>query len=93
MARPEMSSDNKLRQAILVELAQELPACYSLVSVDVSDGMATLTGHVPTGSDKWKAVFAGLRVTGIVSLVVRVTAEDSPAAAKRFQVRVDGQAA
>ena len=81
--RHEVNADDKLKQDILDELARALPACHALFSVHVRRGMATLNGHAPTPSEKWAAVFAGLRVPGVVALAVNVTAGDEPVGANR----------
>jgi osmotically-inducible protein OsmY len=42
------------------------------VDVDVTDGVATLTGHLPNASDRQKAYDDAAKVTGVKKVVNRI---------------------
>jgi osmotically-inducible protein OsmY len=60
-----MKTDNDLQRDVLQELAWEPSIKAQDIGVTVKDGVVTLTGHVPTYSEKWDAESAAKRVVGV----------------------------
>ncbi len=50
-----MKTDTELRNDIIAELAWEPSVKAEDIGVTVSEGVVTLTGHVPTYIEKWDA--------------------------------------
>jgi osmotically-inducible protein OsmY len=70
-----MKSDKKLRQAIEVELRSDPLIAVFPISVDVSDGIATLSGTVRSFEQKYRLHDVAKRVRGLAGLVVDVGIE------------------
>jgi osmotically-inducible protein OsmY len=60
-----MKSNNELRRDVERELEWEPAVDERRIGVSVIDGVVTLTGHVPTYSQRWKAERAVERVEGV----------------------------
>jgi osmotically-inducible protein OsmY len=60
-----MKSDNELRRDVERELEWEPAVDERRIGVSVIDGVVTLTGHVPTYSQRYKAERAVERVEGV----------------------------
>lgn len=60
-----MKTDMQLKQDVLAELEWEPSVNAAHVGVSVSDGVVTLTGHVPSLAEKYAAEKAAKRVYGI----------------------------
>jgi len=51
------------------EIKKNLVADHVSVDVDVTDGVVTLTGHLPTAADRQKAYDDAAKVTGVKKVV------------------------
>ena len=51
------------------EVKKNLVADHVSVDVDVTDGVVTLTGHLPTAADRQKAYDDAAKVTGVKKVV------------------------
>jgi osmotically-inducible protein OsmY len=60
-----MKSDNELRRDVERELEWEPAVDERYIGVSVMGGVVTLTGHVPTYSQRWKAERTVERVEGV----------------------------
>jgi osmotically-inducible protein OsmY len=60
-----MNSDKELQQDILEELDWEASVNAAHIGVAVTDGVVTLTGHVPSCAEKYAAERAAKRVYGV----------------------------
>lgn len=58
-------TDEQLQRAVIEELQFEPSVTASHVGVTVKNGVVTLTGHVPSYSEKWGAEAAAKRVDGV----------------------------
>ncbi|OOG38575.1 MULTISPECIES: BON domain-containing protein [unclassified Rhodanobacter] len=67
-----MKNDRQLQEDILNELDWEPSVETSRIGVEVSGGVATLSGHVDSYSQKWAAERAAQRVAGIKSIAVEL---------------------
>jgi len=54
---------------IATEIKKNLVADHVSVDVDVTDGVVTLTGHLPTAEDRRKAYDDAAKVTGVKKVV------------------------
>jgi len=54
---------------IATEIKKNLVADHVSVDVDVTDGVVTLTGHLPTAADRQKAYDDAAKVTGVKKVV------------------------
>jgi osmotically-inducible protein OsmY len=55
--------------AMATEIKKNLVADHVSVDVDVTDGVVTLTGHLPTAADRQKAYDDAAKVTGVKRVV------------------------
>jgi osmotically-inducible protein OsmY len=60
-----MSADDKLKKAVLEELAWEPSVQQAHIGVEARDGIVTLSGHVQTFNEKHAAENAARRVKGV----------------------------
>lgn len=67
-----MKNDRQLQEDILNELDWEPSVDASRIGVEVSGGVATLSGHVSSYTQKWAAERAAQRVAGIKSVAVEL---------------------
>lgn len=67
-----MKKDRQLQEDILNELDWEPSVDASRIGVEVSEGVATLSGHVDSYTQKWAAERAAQRVAGIKSVAVEL---------------------
>ncbi len=67
-----MKTDRQLQEDILNELDWEPSVDASRIGVEVSGGVATLSGHVDSYTQKWAAERAAQRVAGIKSVAVEL---------------------
>jgi len=68
-----MKTDSQLQRDILDELEFEPSVKAEAIGVTVKDGVVTLTGHVPTYSDKREAENAVKRVQGVRAIAEELT--------------------
>jgi len=54
------------------EIKKNLVADHLSVDVDVTDGVVTLTGHLPNAEDRRKAYEDAAKVTGVKKVVNRI---------------------
>lgn len=64
----ERPSDNDLKLHIMRELKWDSRVCWASINVEVADGVATLTGSVPTYAQKVAAQEATHRVVGVLDV-------------------------
>ncbi len=67
-----MKSDSQLKQEVEDELMSNAAADANGIGVAVVDGIVTLTGHVPDYAKKVAAEKCGLRIAGVVAVVVGI---------------------
>ncbi|WP_426690545.1 BON domain-containing protein [Rhodanobacter ginsengiterrae] len=67
-----MKNDRQLQEDILKELDWEPSVEASRIGVEVSEGVATLSGHVDSYAQKWAAERVAQRVAGIRSVAVEL---------------------
>lgn len=67
-----MKNDRQLQEDILNELDWEPSVEASRIGVEVSGGVATLSGHVDSYTQKWAAERAAQHVAGIKSIAVEL---------------------
>jgi osmotically-inducible protein OsmY len=67
-----MKTDRQLQEDILNELDWEPSVDASRIGVEVSEGVATLSGHVDSYTQKWAAERAAQRVAGIKSVAIEL---------------------
>ena len=67
-----MKNDRQLQEDILRELDWEPSVDASRIGVEVAEGVATLSGHVDSYTQKWAAERAAQRVAGIRSIAVEL---------------------
>lgn len=67
-----MKTDRQLQEDILNELDWEPSVDASRIGVEVSQGVATLSGHVESYTQKWAAERAAQRVVGIKSVAMDI---------------------
>lgn len=67
-----MKHDVQLQQDVLNELKWEPSVNADNIGVMVQDGIVTLSGHVHTFAEKWRAEEAAQRVAGVKALVIEV---------------------
>lgn len=67
-----MKTDRQLQEDILDELDWEPSVNASRIGVEVSQGVATLSGHVDSFTQKWAAERAAQRVAGIKSVAMDI---------------------
>lgn len=67
-----MKTDRQLQEDILNELDWEPSVDASRIGVEVSQGVATLSGHVDSYTQKWAAERAAQRVAGIKSVAMDI---------------------
>jgi osmotically-inducible protein OsmY len=63
-----MKSDSELRHDVERELEWDPSIDSREIAVAVKNGVVTLTGRVPTYSDKWRAESIAKRVSGVVAI-------------------------
>jgi osmotically-inducible protein OsmY len=63
-----MKSDSELRQDVERELEWDPSIDARNIAVAVKNGVVTLTGRVPTYSDKWRAESIAKRVSGVTAI-------------------------
>jgi len=63
-----MKTDMQLKADVLAELKWEPSVNEKFISVDVSDGVVSLLGHMGSYEEKWRAVDAVKRVQGLKAL-------------------------
>jgi osmotically-inducible protein OsmY len=63
-----MKSDNELRRDVESELEWDPSIDARNIAVAVKNGVVTLTGRVPTYSDKWRAESIAKRVSGVTAI-------------------------
>ncbi|MEO8609101.1 MAG: BON domain-containing protein [Chloroflexota bacterium] len=68
-----MKTDTELQRDVLDELAWEPSIKAQDIGVTVKDGVVTMTGHVPTYSEKWDAESAVKRVVGVRAIAEELT--------------------
>jgi osmotically-inducible protein OsmY len=67
-----MKHDVQLQQDVLNELKWEPSVNADNIGVMVQNGIVTLSGHVHTFAEKWRAEEAAQRVAGVKALVIEV---------------------
>ncbi len=67
-----MKTDRMLQQDVLAELSWEPSIRAASIGVEVEDGIVTLTGHVDSYAEKWRAERAAQRVAGVNALTVEI---------------------
>ena len=67
-----MKTDSQVQQDVMAELRFEPAVDPSRIGVEVKDGVATLTGHVGSFSEKCAAERAAQRVLGVRALAVEM---------------------
>lgn len=70
-----MKSDKKLRRAIEVDLRSDPVIAVFPIGVDVTDGIATLSGKIRSFEQKYRLHDVVKRVHGLAGLVVDVEIE------------------
>jgi osmotically-inducible protein OsmY len=73
-----MANDEKLKQQVERELEWEPKVNAAHIGVIVKNGAVTLTGHVPTYSEKLAAVRAAERVYGVKAVADEIEVQLSP---------------
>jgi len=68
-----MKTDSDLKRDLLAELAYEPSIIANDIGVSVRDGVVTLTGHVPTYTEKFAAETAAKRVVGVRAVAEELT--------------------
>ena len=68
-----MKTDTDLKRDVLAELVYEPSVVANDIGVSVKDGVVTLTGHVPTYSEKFAAETAVKRVEGVRAVAEELT--------------------
>jgi osmotically-inducible protein OsmY len=63
-----MKSDSELQHAVLDELKWEPSVNAAHIGVTVKEGVVTLTGHVPSFTEKYAAERAAKRVSGVKAI-------------------------
>jgi osmotically-inducible protein OsmY len=78
-----MKTDSELRRDVERELEWDPSIDTRSIGVAAKNGVVTLTGHVPTYSDKWRAESIAKRVAGVTALAndieVKLTRERTDA--------------
>ena len=67
-----MKTDSQLQQDVMAELKWEPAVQAQHIGVEVTDGVVTLSGHVHSYCEKWRAEQAAQRVAGVSALAVEV---------------------
>ncbi|WP_293881325.1 BON domain-containing protein [Sphingomonas sp.] len=67
-----MSQDRQLQEAVLAEFLWEPSITAAHIGVTASDGVVTLTGHVPTYYEKHAAEKAAARVKGVKAVALEL---------------------
>ena len=66
--KPESKTDKQLQRAVLDELEWEPSVNATHIGVSVTNGVVTLTGHVPSFAEKYGAERAAKRVLGVLAV-------------------------
>lgn len=64
-----MNTDEALRQQVLEELNWDAALKAEKILVQVSDGIVTISGNVPSHAERWHAEQAVSHVSGVVDLI------------------------
>lgn len=67
-----MKTDAQIKQDVLAELKWDAEIDETKIGLSVTNGAVTLTGHVPTYSQKMAAVKAVKRVAGVLAVVNKI---------------------
>lgn len=67
-----MKTDRQLQQDIMAELTREPAVQAEHIGVEVTDGVVTLSGHVQSYCEKWRAEESAQRVSGVNALAVEI---------------------
>ena len=67
-----MKTDLEIQQDVLIELRQDPHIQASHIGVEVSNGIVTISGHVASYYEKWKAEKATKRVKGVNALAQEI---------------------
>ena len=67
-----MKTDLEIQKDVLTELMQDPHIHASHIGVEVSNGVVTLSGHVESYYEKWKAEKATKRVKGVYALAQEI---------------------
>ena len=93
-----MKTDSELRHDVERELEWDPSIDARNIAVAAKNGVLTLTGHVPTYSDKWRAESIAKRVSGVTAIAneieVKLTGERTDtdiAEAARMALRLDNR--
>ncbi len=70
-----MKTDMQIKRDVLDQLAGEPSVTASAIGVAVRDGVATLTGTVPTYAEKCAAERAARRVAGVQAIAEEIRVE------------------
>jgi osmotically-inducible protein OsmY len=82
-----MKTDSQLQKDVLRELEWEPRVDHAHIGVAVKDGIVTLSGQVPSYSEKYEAVKAAKRVYGVTAVVDEMEVK-LPGAAERTDVDI-----
>ena len=74
-----MKTDAQIKQDVLAELKWDAEVDETKIGVGVTNGAVTLTGHVPTYSQKLAALRAVKRVAGVLAFLQHPRIEGQPA--------------
>ena len=77
-----MKTDTEIRKNVENALTWEPSVMSTHIGIAVDDGVVTLSGHVPSWDEKWKAERAAKRIFGVKALANEI-AVDLPGSHKR----------
>ena len=67
-----MKTDSMLQKEVMAELHWEPSINAAQIGVEVKNGIVTLSGHVDSYAEKWRAEKAAQRVQGVKALVIEM---------------------
>src|ERR1700693_3934139 len=70
-----MKTDFELRHDVERELEEDPSVDARDIAVTAKNGVVTLTGHVPTLGEKWRAESVAKRVAGVVAIANEIVVE------------------
>jgi len=70
-----MKTDSMLQKEVMAELHWEPSINAAQIGVEVKNGIVTLSGHVDSYAEKWRAEKAAQRVQGVKALVIEMNVQ------------------